>query len=113
MWAMGQLKLQALLCLTLIGVWGASASGEDESWTTKHEKGRCAIRDQCGKKSYFGEELPCPDNGLAREPSEDIRKKLVGICGDKWSEGPVCCEKNQVGCPTSVHPRRKAAADCC
>lgn len=112
MWAMRRLALQALLFLTLLGTWCAAASAKDEGWTMKHEKGRCAIRDQCGKKSFFGGQLPCPDNGLAREPSDDIRKKLVEICGDKWSDGAVCCEENQVGRHATVHLRRKMGADC-
>ncbi|KAL1962370.1 hypothetical protein VTN77DRAFT_9783 [Rasamsonia byssochlamydoides] len=69
-----------------------AAQGE----TKLHEKGRCAIRGHCGKKSFFGGDLPCPDNGLAREPDAAVREKLVGLCGDKWAQGPVCCEEEQV-----------------
>ena len=76
------------LCLKVIG--------SDENWTMKHEEGRCAMRSQCGKKSFFGGELPCPDNGLAEEPDDDTRTKLVAICGDDWSTGDVCCDKSQV-----------------
>ena len=47
------------------------------NWTTKHEKGRCAIRGQCAKQSFLGGELPCPDNGLAEAPDTDTQKKLV------------------------------------
>ncbi|KAH8703106.1 putative patched sphingolipid transporter [Talaromyces proteolyticus] len=64
--------------------------------TALHEPGRCAIRGHCGKKSFFGGELPCPDNGLAREPDASVREKLVSLCGIQWSEGPVCCEEEQV-----------------
>jgi len=64
--------------------------------TLKHEKGRCAIRGQCGKQGFFGSELPCPDNGPAKSPSDDVRKKLVDICGEKWSETDICCEENQL-----------------
>ncbi len=66
------------------------------SLTEKHEAGRCAIRGHCGKQGFFGSDLPCPDNGLAEEPSEEARKKLVGICGDKWDDGKVCCKEEQV-----------------
>ncbi|KAM0805412.1 niemann-pick C1 protein precursor [Usnea florida] len=62
----------------------------------KHEEGRCAMRGQCGKKSFFGGELPCPDNGLAEKPDDDTRTKLVAICGDDWSTGDVCCDQSQV-----------------
>jgi len=69
---------------------------DNPGWTQKHEEGRCAMRGQCGKQSFFGGELPCPDNGLAEEPNEDVRKKLVAICGDSWNEGPICCDDKQV-----------------
>lgn len=68
-----------------------------EPYTSVHEAGRCAIRGQCGKKSFFGAELPCPDNGLAEEPTAAVRKQLTDLCGPKWTTGPVCCEAGQVG----------------
>ena len=73
--------------------------------TALHEKGRCAIRGHCGKKSIFGGELPCPDNGVAEEPETAVRKKLVDLCGSKWEEGPVCCKDEQVRvkCDMSRH----------
>ncbi|KAI1941957.1 niemann-Pick type C- protein 1 [Ophidiomyces ophidiicola] len=67
-----------------------------EGETKLHEKGRCAIRGHCGKKSFFGGELPCADNGLAKEPEQKVRDKLVALCGRKWENGPVCCEDDQV-----------------
>lgn len=73
-----------------------SASVFAQGATKLHEEGRCAIRGHCGKKSFFGRELPCPDNGLAREPEDDTREKLVSLCGNDWKEGPVCCEDAQV-----------------
>jgi Niemann-Pick C1 protein len=62
----------------------------------QHEAGRCAIRGHCGKDGFFGPELPCPDNGPAEEPAADVREKLVGICGDQWTDGPVCCLEEQI-----------------
>lgn len=79
-----------LLCGTLVSAVAA------QGITALHEAGRCAIRGHCGKKSIFGGELPCPDNGFAREPDDAVREKLVSLCGSKWSEGPVCCEGEQV-----------------
>jgi hypothetical protein len=75
---------------------GEAESGGDGLLTKIHEKGRCAIRGHCGKQSFFGGELPCLDNGLAKEPEKSVREKLVGICGKGWEEGPVCCEDEQV-----------------
>ena len=88
-------RLRQALVLYLLALFAASIAAGD-GWTHKHEAGRCAIRGHCGKKSLFGKELPCPDNGLAEEPDNEVRKKLVDICGDKWSEGLVCCRGDQV-----------------
>lgn len=67
-----------------------------DPYTPKHEAGRCAIRGTCGKDGWLGPELPCPDNGLATEPEDDVREQLVELCGTKWTSGPVCCEGKQV-----------------
>jgi len=67
-----------------------------EPFTPIHEAGRCSIRGNCGKSGWFGSELPCPDNGLAQEPEDDVRKQLVDICGPKWNSGPICCEGEQL-----------------
>jgi len=67
-----------------------------ELYTPKHEAGRCAIRGHCGKKSLFGKQLPCPDNGPAEEPDQELREQLVELCGPKWKSGPVCCTPDQV-----------------
>jgi Niemann-Pick C1 protein len=66
------------------------------AYTPKHEAGRCSIRGSCGSSGFFSPALPCPDNGLAREPEDDVRKQLVDICGPKWNTGAVCCEAEQV-----------------
>jgi Niemann-Pick C1 protein len=68
----------------------------DDGWTKIHEEGRCAIRGHCGSESLFGPQLPCPDNGEAEEPTADMRKKLIDICGDKWIDTLVCCKEEQV-----------------
>lgn len=88
------------LLLTLIAFCGLLTTAQADAATLKHEKGRCAIRGECGKEGFFGKPLPCPDNGLAKEPSEETRKKLIKICGDKWSEGATCCDDEQVGLGT-------------
>ena len=74
----------------------ATGADNDGNWTIKHEAGRCAIRGQCGKQSFFGGELPCPDNGLAKTPDTPLRDKLVGLCGDQWKDSDVCCDRDQV-----------------
>ncbi|KAI6878731.1 hypothetical protein KC318_g17201, partial [Hortaea werneckii] len=79
---------------TSLAATSIAASGPD--LTTKHEPGRCAIRGHCGSQSLFGSQLPCPDNGLAKEPSPDVRDSLVSLCGDRWADTKVCCEQEQI-----------------
>ncbi|KAI9925256.1 hypothetical protein ASPWEDRAFT_32448 [Aspergillus wentii DTO 134E9] len=84
-----------------------------EGETKIHEEGRCAIRGHCGKQSLFGGELPCPDNGLARVPEVSVREKLVGLCGKKWEDSPVCCEEEQVDALASnLHLAEGIIASC-
>lgn len=71
-------------------------SAQAEPYTQKHEAGRCALRGTCGGGGFFSPSLPCVDNGLAKDPEDGVRQKLVNICGAKWSQGPVCCEESQV-----------------
>lgn len=80
--------------LLLIGL--GNAATDTEPITPVHEAGRCAIRGHCGSKGFFGKPLPCPDNGRAEEPDEELRDQLVDFCGPKWSSGPVCCDLEQV-----------------
>lgn len=74
----------------------ASVTNAESLITPKHEPGRCAFRGHCGKQSFFGKELPCVDNGLAKDPDEELRQELVELCGEKWGTGPVCCDIEQV-----------------
>ena len=68
----------------------------DDGLTKKHEAGRCAIRGHCGKQGLVWPELPCPDNELAETPDDGVRKKLVNICGEGWSDSKVCCKEEQL-----------------
>lgn len=100
-----QLALQLVISILLISVLQSSTAIVTEEFapaeSTKHEAGRCAIRGHCGKQSFFGGELPCLDNGLAKEPEPELRTKIVNLCGDKWMDGDVCCLEEQVG--TSIY----------
>ncbi|KAI5306593.1 hypothetical protein KEM56_000147 [Ascosphaera pollenicola] len=89
-WLIPGLALLTSCCSTLVG-----------AETKIHEPGRCAIRGQCGKKSFFGGDLPCEDNGLAEKPDDATRKKLIALCGEKWGTGDVCCKEDQVDALTS------------
>ena len=95
-----QIKSPSILSLILISALlpllvSATSTGT-ASDGTKHESGRCVIRGHCGKQSFFGGELPCLDNGLAKEPEPELRAKIVNLCGDKWTSGAVCCLEEQV-----------------
>lgn len=91
----------ALLLLAGLGEAAAANTG----LTEKHEAGRCAIRGQCGKRSIFGADLPCVDNGLATEPDDEVREQLVGLCGPKWKSGAICCDGEQVSLTRKSVPR--------
>lgn len=80
------------LWLTAILAFGLTGAIAAEPFTEKHESGRCAIG-TCGDRFN---PIPCVNNGLAGEPEEAVRKQLVGLCGPKWSSGPICCAKDQV-----------------
>lgn len=67
-----------------------------EPLTPKHEAGRCAIRGHCGKKGWFGKELPCVDNGLATTPDDDFAQQIEDLCGPKWKGSKVCCDAAQL-----------------
>lgn len=51
-----------------------------------------------GQKSqgFFKPTLPYVDNELAQNPDDQLRKDLITLCGSKWSDGPVCCDAEQV-----------------
>lgn len=88
--------MRGLRFIPIAAALGFPSQSLAQGETKIHEEGRCAIRGHCGKQSFFGGELPCPDNGLAEEPEAAVRKKLVDLCGTKWEEGPVCCKEEQV-----------------
>jgi Niemann-Pick C1 protein len=93
---LGHWAIPSLLGLGVSASIPTPATEDSKPWTQIHEEGRCAIQDQCGKKSFFGKELPCAYNGLAEDPEDDVRDKLVSICGDEWKDSKVCCTGSQL-----------------
>lgn len=73
-----------------------SDDDDDGLYTPIHSPNTCAIYSSCGKQSLFGPELPCPANVAATDPDAETRKTLMEVCGDNWSEGPICCDIGQV-----------------
>ncbi|KAF9428191.1 hypothetical protein BGZ94_003123 [Podila epigama] len=61
-----------------------------------HKDGYCVMRQTCGSKSMFGKQLPCPDNGPAIEPDEELRSLLVSTCGPAYADSKACCSQDQV-----------------
>lgn len=61
------------------------------------KEGYCSIYDNCGKKSLFGSELPCPYNGEAFSATDDQLSELSSLCGDEWQEeSKLCCTSDQI-----------------
>lgn len=40
--------------------------------------------------------MPCPNNDLAVDPDEETRSAIVDICGEMYSNGPLCCNFDQI-----------------
>lgn len=61
-----------------------------------HTPGTCAMYDNCGKKSIFGAQLPCPGPLEAQKPSSEARELLESVCGAEFSSRLVCCTLDQL-----------------
>ncbi|KAK9451971.1 sterol-sensing domain of SREBP cleavage-activation-domain-containing protein [Limtongia smithiae] len=86
--------MRVLLCYAVLVSWIISLA--QAAITDVHEANTCAIYKNCGKKSFFGAQLPCPYNGPAVTPSDADRIDLVGICGIHWAQTDVCCDSDQI-----------------
>ncbi|KAI9840459.1 MAG: hypothetical protein M1837_001615 [Sclerophora amabilis] len=106
-------RLDLFLSLALLAGGTLFARAGEANLTKIHEQGRCALRGQCGSKSFFGSELPCPNNEPATEPEGDSRKRIVSICGEKWNEGLVCCEEAQLDALSSNLKRAESFISSC
>ncbi|KAG8532849.1 uncharacterized protein KY384_002727 [Bacidia gigantensis] len=107
------LALPTLVPTALATSFTLSSPSISANLTTKHEGGRCALRSQCGKKSLFGSELPCPDNEHSGPLSSPVREKLVKICGPSWSAGDVCCDEAQIDVLTTNLKRAESLVGTC
>lgn len=58
--------------------------------------GYCAMYGNCGKKSFFGAQLPCPANIKAVKPSEESIDILTRVCGEDFPTERVCCSNEQL-----------------
>ena len=101
------------LLSALAAVFFATAFATDDT-VVKHEKGRCSMRGHCGTEGAWGfKQLPCPDNGQAKKPEDDARKRLVEVCGDKWRDSDVCCNGEQIEALSSNLKRADALIGSC
>lgn len=61
---------------------------------------RCAMYDNCGKKSVFGAEIPCPVSKSNFRPppvTDELIDLVVEVCGEEWAnETELCCTLGQV-----------------
>ncbi|GAA5983298.1 hypothetical protein JCM11641_002254 [Rhodosporidiobolus odoratus] len=65
--------------------------------TLSRQPGCCALRGSCGRKSTFGGEIPCPDNGPAETHDDAFNQMLVGVCGAEWDNvQETCCTLGQL-----------------
>lgn len=61
-----------------------------------HQPGRCSIYGNCGKKLFFGAQLPCPVDQEAVAPSPESAQLLQKICGADFPTDRVCCSYEQL-----------------
>ncbi|WVR08155.1 hypothetical protein IAU60_005201 [Kwoniella sp. DSM 27419] len=60
-------------------------------------QGVCAMRGSCGRMSMFGAELPCPDEGDATAPDQELLDLMSSVCGPSYTlPSAVCCTYDQV-----------------
>ncbi|KAI5778092.1 sterol-sensing domain of SREBP cleavage-activation-domain-containing protein [Geopyxis carbonaria] len=84
-----------LFAFVLVASGSDVSASRDGPITKVHKAGYCSMRGQ-EKKSFFGGYMPTPDNGAAEDVTPKVRAQLVELCGDKWKEGPVCCNGDQI-----------------
>ncbi|ODV84092.1 hypothetical protein CANARDRAFT_202013 [[Candida] arabinofermentans NRRL YB-2248] len=95
-----------LLSLLLCAIANAAEADQSQSTllselvtpiTPIHEPGYCAMYGVGGRKSFFGADLPQPNNIKAPVPTEEEHKLLLSICGESW-EGisTQCCNLAQL-----------------
>ncbi|KAK4687526.1 hypothetical protein P7C73_g2603, partial [Tremellales sp. Uapishka_1] len=60
-------------------------------------EGICAMRGSCGRASLFGADLPCPDDGDATVPDDELLSLLTSVCGPSYTlPSSVCCTYDQL-----------------
>lgn len=74
----------------------AANVGSLESDTYIRQPGYCAMYGNCGKKSFFGSQLPCPANIKAVKPPEESIDILTRVCGEDFPVERVCCSTEQL-----------------
>jgi Niemann-Pick C1 protein len=48
----------------------------------------------CGKKGFFGNELPCASNSPAQATDAALKASLADVCGVEWDS--ACCTSSQL-----------------
>ncbi|EDO14397.1 hypothetical protein Kpol_187p3 [Vanderwaltozyma polyspora DSM 70294] len=60
---------------------------------------QCAIYGNCGKKSLFGQELPCTVDAefVPEVPNSETWGLVTELCGSQWGDKEnLCCSKEQL-----------------
>ncbi|RCK63902.1 Niemann-Pick type C-related protein 1 [Candida viswanathii] len=79
--------IQLLLLIAHFTIALATSSSE-------HKAGYCNTYGNCGKKSVFGQPLPCVTFEPAVKASQESRDRLKAICGEDFEY--ICCSPEQI-----------------
>lgn len=72
-------------------------STQSDTITPHHEQNYCAMYGVGGKSSFFGPDLPKPNNIIAQKLSPQEYDDLITTCGDSWRNSDyACCDSNQL-----------------
>ena len=95
--------MRSTILVILVGlIWPFSESIQFQQPSIQEDKGgaQCTIYGNCGKKSIFGSQLPCPVDDLDFSPpmiDEETRELLVSTCGKEWEDKDfICCTVDQI-----------------
>lgn len=77
--------------------FNAPKAAKSKSLTPLHSPNYCAMYGVGGKTSFFGPDVPQPNNIPAQKLSPADYDALTGICGDSWrAVDYACCDSAQI-----------------
>ncbi|KAG9285398.1 hypothetical protein G9A89_010873 [Geosiphon pyriformis] len=90
------MKVTATFRVLVTGLFLVTVSTIGIAASQVHKPGHCVMRGHCGAKIKYGKQLNCPFNEEAVEPDNELRGKLIDICGTKFRNSPICCDSDQL-----------------